>query len=168
MKLSIRAIAVPLSVAVVLVPAAANAENLDEVDSQVYTTTGTHQEIMARAATCVAQLMKPGRPGTPLILSRDDAAGVMVIDNYTSFSARMITWALHTKMTFEAKDGRFRIIHTGIEQTADVMGQMSPHPNWVPVNKGFPNPWKHAQKAVEDTSTRLATCVTSPAKSDNW
>ena len=81
MKLSIRAIAVPLSVAAALVPAAANAENLDEVDSQVYTTTGTHQEIMARAATCVAQLMKPGRPGMPLILSHDDAAGVTAAFN---------------------------------------------------------------------------------------
>ena len=148
MKSLVRMIALPLSMAAVLVPAVANAENLDEVDSQVYTATGTHQQIMARAAVCVAQLMKPGRPGAPLILSRDDAAGVMVIDNYTSFSARLITWALHSKMTFEAKDGRFRIIHTGIEQTADTMGAMSAHPDWVPVNKGFPNPWKHAQKAI--------------------
>src|SRR5690242_6103186 len=129
MKSLMRTFAASFLATAALLPAAATAENLDEVDSQVYTTTGTHQEIMARAATCVAQLMKPGRPDTPLILSRDDAAGVMVIVNYTTFSARMITWALHTKMTFEAKDGRFRIIHTGIEQTADVMGQMSPHPD---------------------------------------
>lgn len=157
-----------LSLVAVALPVTAKAANIDEVDSQVYTTTGTRQQIMARAMTCIAQTMKPGRPGAPLILSRDDAGGVIVIDNYTTYTARLITWAVHTKMTFEAKDGRFRIIHTGIEQTADAMGQMSPHPDWVPISKGFPNPWKHAQQSIEDTSTRLASCITRKATSDNW
>lgn len=168
MKILKRTVFLSLAALTIGLSVDANAANIDEVDSQVYTATGTRQQILARAAVCVAQVMRPGIPNAPLILSRDNTAGVLVIDNYTHFSARLVTWALHTTMTLEAKNGRFRIVHTGIEQTADPQGPMSAHPSWVPVSKGFPNPWKHAQQAIEDVSTRLANCVTRAPKPSDW
>lgn len=71
-------------------------------------------------------------------------------------------------MTFEAKEGRFRIVHTGIEQTADPRGPLSVNPSWVPVSKNVPNPWKHAQQSLEKSSAQLAECVMRPVAASDW
>lgn len=167
MKLFIWSIAIALS-GIATLPATAHAENLESVESQVYTMAGSRQHLLARAQVCIPQVIRPGAPGMPLIVDRDEAAGMIVVDLYSHFSARLITWAIHSHMTFEAKDGRFRIVHSGIEETADPRGPLSLNPGWVPVSKDFPNPWKHAQKSLEDSSAKLSECMMRPAAASDW
>jgi hypothetical protein len=109
-------------VAIFSATAAYATEYLTEVDSEVFTTTGTQSEITERAATCIAQTVKPGNVSTPLIISKDAAAGVIVANNGFSYSQSLMNWQIRTTLTFEAKDGRFRVRHTNIERFIDGWG----------------------------------------------
>lgn len=139
---------------------------LNRVESPVFETTGTHQEITKRATTCIAQIVKPGFTTAPTITSSDPEAGMVVANNAFVYSYGALGIPMpnkaRTTLTFQAKDGRFRIVHTSIEQFSDGSG-------WQPIGTWRFSGGDAAKEAIEAISQSLATCVkTNPAANDNW
>lgn len=135
------------------------AEYLTNVDSEVFTTTGTQSEITERAATCIAQTVKPGTVSTPLIISKNADTGIIVANDGFSYTHSFIKWDIRTTLTFEAKDARFRVRHTNIERFVD---------EWQRVGKWSGSSWKSVEAAIQSVSSSVAQCVQRPAQSSNW
>jgi hypothetical protein len=141
----------------------ADTRYLNRVESIVFETVGNHQEITKRASTCIAQIVKPGLVNAPTIISSDVEAGVIVANNSFKFSRGLLETTARTTLTFQAKDGRFRIIHTSIEQLLDAQQ------GWIGIGTWTFSGGDAAKEAIEAISQSLATCVKSnPAAKDNW
>jgi hypothetical protein len=95
---------------------------LNRVESPVFEVVGDHQAITKHAATCIAQIIKPGLVSAPTIVSQDNDAGVIVANNSLKYSHGLLQPTVRTTLTFQAKDGRFKILHTNIEQFLDQYG----------------------------------------------
>lgn len=142
--------------------AAQGSQYLDRVESPVFETVGTHQEITKRAITCIAQIVKPGLVNAPTIVSSDIKSGVIVANNSFKFSYGLLETTARTTLTFQAKDGRFRIVHASIEQLSDARG-------WIGIGTWRFSGGDAAKEAIEAISQSLATCVKSnPTANDNW
>lgn len=141
-------------------PAAA-ADYLTEVSSQVYQTQGTPKEIATRAQTCIAQNLRSGTVNAPQIVSADLDNGVIVANNALRFGS-LPEWQIRSRLTFEAREGRFRISQTGLEMFNDMAG------GWNGIGKWFGSPWKKAQATFEASAAAVAACVMSGPKRDDW
>jgi hypothetical protein len=100
-------------------PAQAATAYLERVESPVYSVEGDVSSITRRAATCSAQILKPGLVAAPTILNVDVVGGVVVANNAFDYSEKVFGSPLispaRTTVTIEAKTGRFRIVHTDIQ-----------------------------------------------------
>jgi hypothetical protein len=141
-------------------PAAA-AEYLTEVTSQVYQTQGTPKEIATRAQTCIAQNLRSGTVNAPQIVSSDLDNGLIVANNALRFGS-LPEWQIRSRLTFEAREGRFRISQTGLEMFNDMAG------GWNGIGKWFGSPWKKAQATFEASAAAVAACVMSGPKREDW
>lgn len=141
-------------------PAAA-AEYLTEVSSQVYQTAGTPREIATRANTCIAQHLAPGTVDAQLIISSDLDNGIIVARNAVKYGS-LPEWQIRSRFTFEAREGRFRIVQTGLERFNDMAG------GWSPIGKWWGSQWKGAEKAYSASATAVAMCVMSGPKREDW
>ena len=140
-----------------------DSQYLDRVESSVFETVGDHQSITKRAMICIAQIVKPGFVNAPTIVSSDIETGTIVANNSFRYSYGLLSPTARTTMTFQAKDGRFRIIHTGIEQFLDAQT------GWTPIGTWTFSGGDSAREAIESISAALAKCVqTGPAANDNW
>lgn len=96
-----------------------------------------------------------------MIVSKDAAAGVIVAYNAFSYTQSLINWTIRTTLTFEAKDGRFRIRHTSIERFTTPYG-------WNPVGKWTGSKWQGVETAIQNVTASLANCVRNPRQTDDW
>lgn len=136
---------------------------LTSVRSEPIEAAGTAAEIAARAETCIAQQLGSGAVGGDLIVSRDVAGGVIVARNAVDYMDGMMNWRLRSRLTLEARDGRFRIEHTSIERFNDQAG------GWAPVGKWWGSGWGKAEQALKDVSQGVAACVQGQGRSaDVW
>lgn len=135
------------------------ADYLSTVESEVFTTTGDTNAIAGRAKTCMARLLAPGVQGGQLFLSADGP--VLVANNVLKYPDGLLQWTMRSRMTFEARDGRFRITHEGIERFNDQAG------GWSPVGKWTGSGWKKAEATLQDVSSSVAACVKQD-KSKDW
>lgn len=119
---------------------------------------GSAAEILSRGRACLAQQLASGQAGGQVVVSDDPAAGVIVANNADSYTERFVTWRVRSRVTFEAKDGRFRISHSGLERFNNT---------WSPIGKWRGSGWERAEQAFKDRSDALATCVKS-APSGDW
>lgn len=141
-------------------PAAA-AEYLTEVTSQVYQTPGTPREIATRAQTCIAQNLRAGTVNAPQIVSSDLENGVIVAQSALEYGSLPV-WKIRSRFTFEAREGRFRIIQTGLEHFNEIAG------GWVGVGKWWGSPWKKAEAAYAASADAVARCVMVGPKREDW
>lgn len=150
--------------ATILVAAAITAPDyLTTVQSEVIEAVGTPAEIAARGEACIAQQLGSGTVGGELILSRDPANGVIVARNAIDYQDGFLRWNMRSRLTLEARDGRFRLTHTSIERLNDQAG------GWVPVGKWRGSGWVKAEEALKSQSAELAACITSSFRSgDDW
>jgi hypothetical protein len=150
------------------VPSSAG-EYLDHYETQVFEAQGDHQAIAKRAVTCITQIVRPGLINAPTITSSDLESGTIVANNGFSYSFGLLGGVERTArstMTFQAKDGRFRITHTNIEQFAS--GQWGGN-RWEPIFVAWGTGGKEARDALYQISSKVASCVTvAPAANDNW
>lgn len=136
------------------------AEYFTDVTSEVYPTTGTPHEIVARANTCISQHLAPGSTDSQLIVSSDLDGGVLVARNAINYRDGLVQWQVRSTFTFEAREGRFRIIQTNLERFNRV---------WGPIGKWSGSGWKKAEDAFSGSATAVAQCVLNgPAKRDMW
>ena len=138
--------------------ALAAAPVVDRVESAVFETSGDHQAITRRGATCIAQVVKPGVVNAPTILNTDPEGGVVVANNAFEYVDRFIiptTEQARTTLTFEAKDGRFRVVHSSIERFFKPGG-------WGPVGSGALVPTTSLSARLAEISNGIAECVKRP------
>jgi hypothetical protein len=150
--------------AILLVPVglgapAAAAEYLTSVTSEVYQTTGTAREIATRASTCISQHLSPGTTDAQLMVSGDLDGGVIVARNALSYSDGLLQWRVRSTLTFEAREGRFRIEQTNLERFNDA---------WGPIGKWTGSGWKKAEAAFTASARAVAQCVMTPPRRDDW
>lgn len=138
------------------------AEYLETVESPVFTKPGTHQQIAAAGRTCIAQIVKPGMVNAPVIVSADMDSGIVVANNAFEFSHGFLLpapYRARTTLTFQAKDGRFRITNTSIEAFFDAQG-------WRPVGLWSGAGADKAKAAIDGISASIAKCVVSGGSTD--
>jgi hypothetical protein len=146
-----------------LVAALVAPDYLTSVTSPVIETPGTPAEIAARGERCMAQQLGSGRAGGELIISRDIEAGVIVSRSAVNYRDGMLVWQMRSRLTLEARDGRFRLEHTGIERFNDQSG------GWSAVGKWWGSGWQKAETALKETSASVASCITAQSgPADNW
>lgn len=134
-------------------------EYLTEVVSEPVAVTGSASEIAGRGRRCMASTLGSGVAGGELILS--DADGVIVARNSASYRDGLLHWEIRSRVTFEARDGRFRISQTALERFNDQSG------GWSPIGKWRGSGWQKAEAAFVTSAASLADCVAKPA-SDDW
>lgn len=152
-----------------VLPAWAEATPLDRVESEVFQTTGDHQAITKRAVTCITQIIRPGFVDAPTITSSDIESGTIVANNGFTYEFGILGGVEQTArstLTFQAKDGRFRIVHTNIEQFAK--GPWTSK-GWSPIYVAWGTGGTEAKDALNRISNKVASCVTAaPSANDNW
>ena len=146
---------------VIAAPAGA-AEYLTNVTSEVFQTAGSHDDIARRGQACIAQ--KLHAVDGPVILNSDPASGTVTARNSFEYGT-LPRWKTRSTLTFEAKDGRFRMIHTNIEQFND--GALG-GPGWYGVGKWWGSTGKRVEKELTELSRAIAQCVTTAEKKDDW
>lgn len=132
---------------------------LTTVTSEVFQTTGTPREIAARASTCISQRLAAGTVEAPVIISTDLDNGVVVARNALKYSELVTEWKIRSVFTFEAREGRFRIVQTNLEQFNN---------QWGGIGKWFGSGWKKADSAFTAAATSVADCVMHPASKEKW
>ena len=135
---------------------------LTSLGGEVYETTGTTKEIVARANACISRNLSKGSMDDPLILSSDLDSGVIVARNSIEYGTIM-RWRIRSRFTFEAREGRFRIQQTNIERnnTSALTGVNS----WGPVNS-FKQ--KEVRAKLGASAALVAQCVINGPKSEEW
>lgn len=156
---------VALSLCLVAWPQQSRAEDaryLTRVESPVMEASGDHQAITRRALTCIAQLLTPGVVDAPSVRSSDIEAGTIVATNSFHYTYGLLQVTGRTTLTFEARDGPFRVTHTNIEQLLDA------NQGWRPIGTWRFSGGDAAKAAIEGVTARLAQCVQSAPSVDTW
>lgn len=138
---------------------AAAPEYLTEVVSAPVETTGTASEIAARGRRCIASTFGSGVAGGELIVS--DSDNVIVARNASSYMDGLLKWQIRARVTFEARDGRFRISQTALERFNDRGG------GWSGIGKWRGAGWQKAEAAYASSAAALTECVTAE-QADDW
>lgn len=136
-------------------PAAA-ADYLTEIPGQVFTTPGDAAAIAARARTCAAQQLAAGAAGGQVIVADDGRT--LVANNALSYDAGLVRWPLRSRVTIEARDGRFRVAHAQIQRFNDQGGGWDLVGRWPGSGAGA------AAAALQHVTADLAACIAAPPK----
>lgn len=120
---------------------------------------GTTSVIARKGSTCLAKILKPGLVAAPTIISSDIEGGRVVANNaYEIMGILGSPQRARSTVTFEARDGRFRIIFSDVEEYIDRMG-------WGPVRvRNGPHDAPRQVFALNDIATKIANCVREPEK----
>lgn len=150
------------------VAALAVPDYLTEVVSEPVATTGTPAEITARAQACAARTLNSGAAGGQVILSSDPASGLVVAANALEYRDGMVPWRIRSRLTIEAREGRFRIRHDAIERHNDQAfgAQVLGASPWAPVGKWWGSGWQKAETALKGVSDQIAACMQAPPAAD--
>lgn len=158
---------VAMAIAVTASPAYAASKYLEQVESRVFQTTGDHQAITKRALTCINQIIRPGFINAPTVKSSDVDAGVIVANNGFDYSDGISKTMARTTLTFEAKDGRFKITHTDIEQFIESK-YATLNSGWNPVGLWWGSGGRQVEKRVQEILFIPLTHVTTSAIRWAW
>lgn len=158
--------------------ALAAAPEPQSIQSEAIELAGTKAEILSRAKTCVAKLVRfdPIRvntagalelmagaasdaqrftdiPGGPVIVDVNSDTGTLVANNRTSAKFAGVFY-IDSLLTIDARDGKFRITHTDIKTDArQPLGKM----------RGLTKP---ATEALINQNRALASCITTATADD--
>ena len=159
-----------LAAAVVLLATSAGAaEYLDTVQSSIFEAPFDHKVLSRRAAICLSQ--NAGISGQTM--QTDIDGGTVVGASLFSYSSGGIPWSVKSTLTFEAKDGRFRLTHSNLAQKQGgpaipeswsiLSGSVnqSAEGGWIRVGKWSFSGYKKVEGAAQAMSQRIATCVQS-------
>jgi hypothetical protein len=135
------------------------ADYLTEVTSEVYQASGTPKEIAARASTCISQNLRPGTTDAQLIISTDLDGGIVVARSGISYPDGLMQWEVRSTFTFEAREGRFRIVQTSLERF---------NKQWGPIGKWAGSGWKKAEAVFSASAAKVAQCVVGGPKRADW
>lgn len=147
----------------------AEREYLTEVVSEPASANGSITEIASRADACAARILRAGADSGQVVLSRDLAAGIVVANSALEYRDGLVPWRTRSRVTIEAREGRFRITHSNIERLNEqsIGAQMLGATPWQPVGKWWGSGWQKAQEALQGVSAQLTTCIQA-APAQDW
>lgn len=174
----------------VVSPPSFAAEYLELVESKVYETSGSAEEISKRGELCIAQHVRndPIRisdsadnllglglakrstgeiPGGAVIVKADPAAGTVIATVRTPWSQLLTKNFTQSTLTFLAKEGRFKIQFTSIETLQQNTGYAENN-GFVRQGKWIGSSWEKVQKALLETAEKVATCTAGTKASNDW
>ena len=155
-----------LTVALLMSAAPPEREYLTEVQSDVIEATGTAAEIASRGQACMSQILAGGTVSADIILSSDTERGVIVARNAQEYSEGfmgLLVWQMRSRMTLEAREGRFRVTHSQIERFNDQAG------GWGPIGKWNTSGWQRAEAELRSTLATIANCIVAGTSArDDW
>ena len=142
-------------------PTVASAKNeyLTELTSEVYQSPGTPRALATKAQTCISQLLRPGTTDAQLIINSDLDGGLIVARNAISYPDGLMQWQVRSTFTFEAREGRFRILQTNLERFNN---------SWAGIGKWTGSGWKKAEQAYGVSATKVADCVRAGPSKESW
>ena len=160
---------------------------LEEIESQVYRTPGSKQQITLKGKNCITQIVSNDSvkvstgnsifqnasdtssqiQGGSVIINTDLNNGLVIANNRVDFTSTLLSHSAKSKITFLAKPGRFRIRHTGIKQVQRRSGNM-PAGGYRKVHTSFGGGHKKVKSTLETVSLKIANCVKETGKSNNW
>ncbi len=129
---------------------------LERFESEVFDAAGEPPALARKAQTCMAQILKPGLTDAPTILNADIEGGVVVANNAFTYGSMLPTRARST-VTFEARSGRFRLVHSSIEHF--LTGR------WHPVYTHKFGGSEAVKAQLQVISAKVATCIRA---SSDW
>ncbi len=191
-----RHIKVLFAVTLLIIPSVTfGAEYLEEVESEVYQSNGTVQEISMRAKTCIAQIVRndevrisdstsgtgllsgitgvggsghsDGVQGGQVLVDANIEEGVITVNNRVDYVSKLLAHNVKSTMTFLSKEGRFKIRHTNIEYLQKSTGSMH-NTGYSRVGKWWGSGWKDAEEALQSISSKVAQCVQTGPKKEDW
>lgn len=157
------------------------ADYLTEVESEVYETNGTPQEITSKARSCALEVLEADQVnysdsssqglfpskrqdtdssvGAQSVLVDVDMEGAKVIANSRkAFTARMIKKNVKSRVTIMARENRFKIKHTNIMQLQESSGYMK-NSGYSKVGIWMGSGHKDVTKQLNIISGDLASCI---------
>ncbi len=106
-------------------------------------------------------------PGGEVLQTVDLDAGLIVAQSRTSIMGPMLNrYTIQSTITFESKDGRFRITHTGIKAAMANTGYAT-NDGFTPVRIQFGSSYKKIEAALNDVTVKISQCVAT-APSADW
>ncbi|HEY3694059.1 hypothetical protein [Phenylobacterium sp.] len=138
-------------------PEAAAASNALRIESRVYEAEGEPSGLARRAVVCIGQIVKPGLITAPTIVATDIAGGTVVANSSFHFDDLHFfstPYTVRSTMTFEAKSGRFRIVHT---DTA-VLDESALDLGWAPAYQNV-KLYGAIEGRLQSLSGQVAACV---------
>lgn len=104
--------------------------------------------------------------GGGVLQTVDLDGGLLVAQSRTPMSVALFKYAVESTITLEAREGRFRITHTGIKLAMKDTGHAS-NDGFNPVRVQPGSPYKKVEAALQALSTKISDCVAA-APAANW
>ncbi|VAV84500.1 hypothetical protein MNBD_DELTA01-1128 [hydrothermal vent metagenome] len=158
----------------------------EKIESKVYEAQGTREELMKKAENCFllhvvneevlltdasqgAKFLDAAAgeqtKGTSLTIGGGDLfvnisaeEGRIIANNTLDFRSTLVNYQTKTRMTFIAKDGRFKIHHTHIKYAQKSTGYTANTGYRVPKKNGYPKE-KVFVKVLGKVTEKVAKCV---------
>lgn len=156
---------------------------VDTMTSQIYETPGLPADIIAKAQRCSARNMSndtvatSGGSGTfltgiagagrnvngsvaggELIELVDPANGLLVANSRVDYTNALIGFSAKSRVSIEAKEGRFRIVQTDIRYLQKGTGSM-PNDGYGKLIKTWGTGWEKAVTALAAAGDKVAACM---------
>lgn len=154
-----------------------------EIVSPVRELPGTPAEITAKAQACATRSISNSGTSTPTVLEAlgggfktaskesvplielvDKESGLLVANSVASYTSGMLSSNARSKVTVQAKDGRFRIVQSDLATArSDGKGGYSP------VISVWGTGWEPALKSLIARTEKLSECMLKPVSAgEDW
>jgi len=171
------------------------AETLEEVESEVFQTTGSPQEITKKAKSCIAKLVRndevrisgssqagffgglanPGAAGSAsggvsggdVLVSVDIENGEIIANSRHKYTRNILKMNVQSTITFNARENRFKIKHTNIKYLQQSTGTMH-NDGYNQIYKSWGTGWKRADEELQKVSKKIAECVIATEAEEDW
>lgn len=151
-----------LAIAMALASPAYAAETLAEVTSEVYQAEGMSKEqITSKAMQCIKSSGGNAAKSIEPAVDGDNAYAIVK----TAYSHALVAGTVRSRITVQAKDGRFRVVHTDIDNFNDFAK------NYIPIYKSWGTGWQKAEAALQGWFPDVSTCILRKAEEktdDSW
>lgn len=138
------------------------AESLAEVTSEVYQADGmTKDQITSKAMQCIKSSGGNAAKSIEPAVDGDNAYAIVK----TAYSHALVAGTVRSRITVQAKDGRFRVVHTDIDNFNDFAK------NYIPIYKSWGTGWQKAEAALQGWFPDVSACIlkkTEEKTDESW
>ena len=148
---------------------AAAAEPFDIVESDVFSIDGTAVELTNKAKVCIGKLVKNDIASDQDIEKKFSfiSPDKLVITSKIEYTYLLLGHAIQSKLTFEAREGRFKLTNTDIGhkliKSIGLLsggGQAEPDTaSFTPVTKSPISGWEEMANQITTLNNKIAECV---------